>query len=658
MPEQLSNSSEPSPAGSSFDQSLRLHEVEQHFAQLVAGVEDHAVFLLDPTGRVKSWNTGARRLKGYAAEEIIGQSFKRFYPKEALERGWPDEELRRAAKTGRIQDEGWRIRKDGSRFWANVVITALKDSDGTLRGYLKITRDLTERKQAEEDLKQSEERLRLMIESVQDYAIFMLDPDGNIKSWNLGAERIKGYTAQEIIGQHFSVFYSSEDLANGKPQRQLEIAKREGRVEDEGWRVRKDRSQFWANVVITALFDTQGTLRGFAKITRDMTAEKRVEELQIADKQKNAFLAMLAHELRNPLAPIRSGVEVLEMPTASESAKLETAQMIKRQVVHLVRLVDDLLDVSRIITGKIHFQREPVDVNEFVDRAVEEAQPIIDAHGHELMVSRPSRKLIVDGDSVRLSQVITNLLSNAAKYTDKPGLIWLTIEPNNGDVLIRVRDQGIGIAPDVLPRMFNIFEQADNSVSRSRGGLGIGLTLVKRIIETHGGSVRATSPGLSQGSEFIVRLPVVIDAKLPAKPVYYTRPQSDANSGRRILVVDDNVDAATSVERLLRLWGHEVQSAFNGPDAIEKARAFRPEIVLLDIGMPGMSGYEVARSLRAQPEFDGVVITALTGYGQAEDRRRSQEAGFNHHLTKPPDPNALAALIDSPHRFLGQPGMN
>jgi PAS domain S-box-containing protein len=534
----------------------------------------------------------------------------------------------------------------------------LRSSDGELRGFLKITRDLTERKQAEEALRQSEERFRLMIESVQDYAIFMLDPDGRVMSWNLGAERIKGYTASEIIGQHFSVFYSSEDNANGKPARELEIAKREGRVEDEGWRVRKDRSQFWANVVITALFDTQGTLRGFAKITCDLTAKQQVEQLRVADKQKNAFLAMLAHELRNPLAPIRNGVELLKMLTTAVPEMQQTTEMMERQVVHLVRLVDDLLDMSRIITGKIHIQKDAVDVNEFVDRAVEEVQPTIDAHGHELMIARPAKRLIVDGDVVRLSQVVSNLLSNAAKYTDKPSQIWLTIEPTNCDVLIRIRDQGIGIEADELSRMFNLFEQADTSIGRSRGGLGIGLTLVKRIVELHGGSVSATSAGLSQGSEFVVRLPILreqrpITLQAPYQPQYGAKP-----SGRRILVIDDNVDAASSVEKLLKLWGHEVQAAYNGPDAIEKARTFRPHVVLLDIGMPGMSGYEVARALRAEPGFDGVVITALTGYGQAEDKLRSREAGFNHHLTKPPDPNALAALIASPELFLGHFGMN
>ena len=505
--------------------------------------------------------------------------------------------MRRAAETGRLQDEGWRLRSDGTRIWANVVITALRSPQGELRGYLKITRDLTERRQAEETLRQSEERLRLMIENVQDYAIFMLDPEGQIATWNLGAERIKGYTASEIIGKHFSNFYSSEDVASGKPERELETAKREGRVEDEGWRVRKDRSQFWANVVITALYDRQGKLRGFAKITRDMTEKRRVEQLQIADKQKNEFLAMLAHELRNPLAPIRNGVELLKMSRTAEPEVHETTRMMERQITHLVRLVDDLLDVSRIITGKIHLDKDPVDVGDIIDRAIEEVQPTIDAQGHELMLSRPARQIIVDGDVVRLAQVVSNLLSNAAKYTEKPSQIWLSVEPREDEVLIRVRDQGIGMAPDELSRIFNLFEQADSSISRFRGGLGIGLTLVKRIVELHGGNVTATSPGLSQGSEFVIRLPVS-QATSPTKPGSYSGRDTKRQAGRRILIVDDNVDAALSVERLLKNWGHDVQTAFNGPHAIEKAKAFRPHILLLDIGMPGMSGYEVAKQLR------------------------------------------------------------
>ena len=255
-----------------------LRQSEEHFGQLVAGVRDYAVFLLDRQGNVLTWNAGAERIKGYKAEEIVGQHFSRFYPKDAVDRGWPAEELGGRRPTGRFEDEGWRVRKDGSRFWANVVITALRDESGEVRGFLKITRDLTDRKQAEETLRQSEERFRLLVEGVQDYAIFMLDPEGRVASWNAGAERIKGYKADEIIGQHFSRFYPQEAIDRGWPEHELKVAGAEGRFEDEGWRVRKDGTQFWANVVITALHDEAGTFRGFSKVTRDLTERKRAEE--------------------------------------------------------------------------------------------------------------------------------------------------------------------------------------------------------------------------------------------------------------------------------------------------------------------------------------------------------------------------------------------
>lgn len=282
------------------------------------------------------------------------------------------------------------------------------------------------------------------------------------------------------------MFYPAEDVAAEKPKREIEAVLRDGRVEDEGWRVRKDGSQFWANVIITALHDSQGLLRGFAKITRDLTAQRKVEELQQADQQKNEFLAMLAHELRNPLAPIRNGVELLKMPSKCEPDIYDTTQMMDRQIVHLVRLVDDLMDVSRIVTGKIHLENSAFDISEAIDRAVEEVRPTIDGRGHELMLVRPTKSIVVDGDLARLAQVISNILSNAAKFCDKPSQIWLTVETRVDEVSICIRDQGIGIDAEQLPQIFNLFEQGDTSISRSRGGLGIGLTLVKRIVELHG----------------------------------------------------------------------------------------------------------------------------------------------------------------------------
>lgn len=622
-----------------------LHEVEQHFAEVVANVEDQAIFLLDPQGIVVSWNAGAKRIKGYDSVEIIGRSFTSFYTSDALEAGWPQEELRRAREVGRFQDEGWRVCKDGTMIWANVVITAIRSPAGELRGFLKIMRDLTERKKAEETLRESEERFRLMIESVQDYAIFMLDPQGHIASWNAGAKRIKGYSADEIIGKHYSTFYSAEDVASGRPHRQLEMAIQEGRIETEGWRLRKDGSLFWANVVITALHDEQGNLRGFAKITRDMTESQKIAALQFADQQKNAFLAMLAHELRNPLAPIRNGIELLKMVQTEDPIIAETREMMDRQIMHLVRLVDDLLDMSRIVNGKIHLAREACDLSTVIDRAVEEIAPLMQSRGHVLKIERPGQPVVVNGDLVRLSQVVSNLLSNAAKFTEVPGEVWLSLTVEGDDAVLRIRDFGIGIEAEELPRIFKLFEQGNVSLARSRGGLGIGLTLVRRIVDLHGGSVTAGSEGPDRGTEFAVRIPLHEtlreEASVTPPPVEKRGPQVR----RRILVVDDNVDAATSVGKLLEHWGHEVAMAFGGAEAIAKAKAMRPEYVLLDLGMPGIDGYEVAKQLRAENELRPLVIAALTGYGHAEHRAQTKEAGFDYHLTKPPSPEALAALF-------------
>lgn len=505
---------------------------------------------------------------------------------------------------------------------------------------------MTERKRAEAELRQSEERFRLLVDSVQDYAIFRLDTDGRVATWNAGAERIKGYTAAEIIGRHFSAFFNSEDLVAGKPAKELEIAQREGRAEDEGWRVRKDGSLFWANVVITALRNEAGELVGYAKITRDMTDKRKADALVLADRQKNEFLAMLAHELRNPLAPISNGLQLLKLPGIEQAVVREATEMMERQLYHLVRLVDDLLDVSRIVTGKMQYQKEPLELATIVRRAVEESQPMIDARGHELMLSLPAKSIIIDADIHRLSQVFSNLLLNAAKYTDQPNQIWLHVERDDAEAVIRVRDAGIGIAPELLPHVFNLFVQADHSLDHARGGLGIGLSIVKRIVEMHHGTVSAFSAGPGQGSEFVVRLPVSHALAATVE----TTPQAHHTKGprRRILVVDDNADAALTVGTLLRAWGHDVHTVFNGPAALAEAQSFRPEVVLLDIGMPGMSGYDVARALRAHPIDPGTIIIALTGYGRESDRERSFEAGFDYHLTKPPDPNMLESLLTLP----------
>ena len=546
-----------------------------------------------------------------------------------------------------------------------------------------------------ERAKQQRDQLRLLVQATTDYAIFMLDPQGVVTTWNVGAERINGYKAEEIIGQHFSRFYPREAIERGWPNHELEVAQREGRFEDEGWRIRKDGSRLWANVIITAMRDDQKRLIGFSKVTRDLTERKRAEEalrqanveleervrkrtaeliqaneglaaeieqrnrleeelrqrldqLATADRHKNEFLAMLAHELRNPLAPVRNALHILKMPGIDRYIVEQAQGVLDRQVGQMVRLVDDLLDVSRIVRGRIELRPERLEISTIVKRALETAQPTIDAHGHQVLVSLPSQPVFVQADLVRLSQVISNLLINAAKYTPQASQIRLTAERAGNEVVLRVQDSGSGIAPELLPHIFDLFVQANRSLARSEGGLGVGLTLVKRLVEMHRGSVSAASPGPGQGSEFCVRLPVlserpVADKERPARP---TAP-SDLPS-RKVLVVDDNVDAAESAAMLLRLWGHEVRTVHDGPSVFQVVRDFQPEVILLDIGLPGMTGYEVAQRLRAQPEFESLVLAAMTGYGREEDRRRSQEAGFDVHLTKPLDPHKLEAVVAAP----------
>ncbi|HEY4590978.1 MAG TPA: ATP-binding protein [Thermoanaerobaculia bacterium] len=494
---------------------------------------------------------------------------------------------------------------------------------------------------------QSDELFRLLVEGVKDYAIFMLDPEGRVASWNPGAELIKGYRADEILGRHFSVFYPADAIARGWPEHELQMAQGEGRFEDEGWRVRKDGSLFWANVIITALYDQDKRLHGFAKITRDLTERKRIEALEEADLRRSELLAMLSHELRNPLAPIKNALAVMRLSGVSEPSLDWARNVVERQVSHLTRLVDDLLDVSRIAVGKITLQRKPLEVSQVVTSAVESSRPLIDSRGHQLTVVVPPEPLPIEGDLTRLSQTLTNLLNNAAKYTPPGGEIWLTVEREEGMAVIHVRDTGVGMPADLLPKVFELFTQGERALDRAEGGLGIGLTLAQRLVKLHGGSIEALSEGPDQGSEFVVRLPL---AAVPAASSFSAgrRPAASGPAGsRRVLVVDDNQDAAESLETLLVLWGHQARSAQDGPSALALVAEFQPEIILLDIGLPGMDGYEVARQIRALPAGRCALIVAVTGYGRSSDRLQSQEAGFDLHLVKPVQPEVLQELIAS-----------
>jgi PAS domain S-box-containing protein len=513
----------------------------------------------------------------------------------------------------------------------------LERANETLRG------EIEEHARHEEELREREERLRLIVDGVKDYAIFSLDPHGNVASWNTGAQAIKGYAADEIIGQHFSRFYPPEDLARNWPAHELEVAARDGRFEDEGWRVRKDGSRFWANVIITALRGNDGRLRGFAKVTRDLTARRRFEKLQQTERQLKEFLAMLGHELRNPLAAIVNAVALL--PRARGAKHDELVAVVERQVQHVTRIVDDLLDVSRITRGIIALRNEVVDFNNVVARALEVVQPQAEARRHALDVRLSRHALAVDGDPTRLAQIAHNLLSNAVKYTPEGGVIAVTLAREADAAVLRVRDNGIGISAELLPMVFDPFVQGDHGLERAEGGLGIGLTLARRLAELHGGTVEAASDGAGKGSEFTLRLPLAHGREIAVA----TGPATNALAAarRRLLIVDDNRDAADTLAALLAAMGHEVRTAYDGTSGLAAAAELQPDAVFLDIGLPQMNGFDVARRIRQSPALAGATLVAFTGYGQEDDRRGARAAGFDHHLVKPVALAELAAIVEA-----------
>jgi signal transduction histidine kinase len=371
--------------------------------------------------------------------------------------------------------------------------------------------------------------------------------------------------------------------------------------------------------------------------------QQQADALAAADQHKDEFLAMLGHELRNPLAPLRNAVEVMRSLDLTDRRLVSLRDAIDRQVAHLTHLVDDLLDVGRISQGKISLLREPVQVSHFIAQAVETSHPLLEARSHHLALDIPPEPVWILGDSTRLAQVFANLLNNAAKYTPNGGQIWLSARQEEGQVVVRVADNGVGIAADVLPRIFELFTQADRTLDRAEGGLGIGLTLVKALIVMHGGQIEASSAGTGQGSEFVVRLPVMATAPQPEAHAEST--PVPTGPSRRVLAVDDNVDAVESLAQLLGLHGHEVRTAYDGPTALATAAAFLPEVVLLDIGLPRMDGYEVARRLRQQPGLEQTFLVAVTGYAMEQDRRQAHAAGFDAHLVKPADVTAIHQLL-------------
>jgi PAS domain S-box-containing protein len=473
--------------------------------------------------------------------------------------------------------------------------------------------------------------------------VLVLDREGRVVRFNRACEGLTGYSFAEVGGRpvwDLQLFPEGEKAGARAAFDRLTAGQFPSL--HSGYWVSKSGERRWIVWSNTALTGPAGRVELVVATGIDETERKRAEEaLREADRRKDEFLAMLSHELRTPLAPIRNGLHVLRL-TGGPGPAATALEMMDRQMQHLTRLVDDLLDVARLTRGKIRLDRRPVDLAEVVTRAVEAARPLVEARQHELTVSLPAGPLPLEADPLRLAQVLTNLLHNAAKFTPEGGRLTLSAVVAGAEVVVRVRDNGVGIPAAVLPHVFELFAQADQPLDRSEGGLGVGLTLARSLVEMHGGSVAAHSDGPGRGSEFVVRLPLREGPGPGAGPAGEER--GTAPGARRVLVVDDNRDAAESLAMLLRATGHEVRTAHAGPAALEAARAHRPEVVLLDIGLPGLDGYEVARRLRAEPGFKGALLVALTGYGQDEDRRRSQAAGFDLHLVKPVD---LATLQDA-----------
>jgi PAS domain S-box-containing protein len=493
-------------------------------------------------------------------------------------------------------------------------------------------------------------RFDLLAAGATDYALFLTDPDGLLICWNLGAERVFGYRTDEIIGQHFSRFFSPDDIIAGQPEYEIKTARENGRVDSQRWQVRKDGSRFWCKATLTALFNETKQIHAFARMMHDLTEDqaneaehKRADVLAEANRGKEEFMALLSHELRNPLSPILNALSILKQVRTSDPIIQQAGGIIERQVKQMVRLVDDLLDISRITKGKLRLTPERMDLRTAMNRAADSARPLLAARRHEFSVSLPTDPLWIDGDPGRLEQVVLNLLTNAAKYTDTGGLVRLTVAREGNEAAVRVIDNGVGIPPEMLPKIFALFTQVDGSLSRSHGWLGIGLALVRTLVEMHGGRVIATSGGIGHGSEFTVKLPLASSGPVPDLTAALEQ-GVPVGPSVRVLVVEDNVDAADSLSMLLRLYGHEVLVARTGPTALEVAAAFHPALVLCDIGLPGMDGYEVARRMRADPKLSGITLCALTGYTPSDaDRERPQQAGFDHQFVKP---IAIETLLD------------
>ncbi len=627
-----------------------LHDQRDWLRVTLSSIGD-AVITTDGEGRVAFLNPVAETLTGWKLQEALEQPLDRVFRIINEETRQPVEsptvQAFRESRAVELASHSLLIAKDGTERPLDDSAAPIKNDKGEVAGVVLVFRDISERRKSERELAKALSYADDIIETLRE-PFMILDGDLRVKTANRS-------------------FYDWFQVSKEETEKRLVYDLGNGQWNIPGLRKLLDdvlaRNQSVDDYEVEHSFPTLGrktmvlNARPFPPdsehpelillAVEDVSdLRERADELAAANRHKDEFLATLAHELRNPLAPIRNAVQYLGMAGLTERDVETGRDVISRQVSVMVRLIDDLLDVSRISRNKLDIRKERVQLAGVIESAVESSRPLLRDCGHELTVSLPPRPVYMDADAVRLAQVFLNLLNNAGKYTKRGGHIWLTVEQEGSDAVVSVRDNGIGISADMLPRIFEMFTQADRSLERSQGGLGIGLTLVRRLVDLHDGTIEARSNGPDQGSEFVVRLPLI-------QPPLETPPIGDGLraatlSGSRILVVDDNKDSADSLGMMLRLKGNEIRTAHDGLEAVEVAETFRPELVLLDIGLPKLNGYDVARRIRQQPWGHDVILVALTGWGQDEDKRRSQDAGFNFHVVKPVELAALEKLLNGP----------
>jgi len=621
------------------EEALRESQIDLNRAQAVAHIGSWRMNVLT---NILEWSDENFRIFG--RPKGTPQTYQSFletvHPedRELVDTVWKE------ALTGKPYDIEHRLIVDQKIKWVRELAELEFDEHGVLRGGFGTTEDITDIKNAQEALQNERAFLRQIIDAAPSL-IFVKDRKSRFLLGNEVLAQCYGTSTENLVGLTDEDFNANDDEVAHFHQNDLDVINN-GRAKQipEEQVTHADGSVHWYSTVKIPLINGDNNCDKLLGVATDITERKRAEEaLQLMNRRKDEFLAMLAHELRNPLAPIRNAVQLLKIQEVTEPKLAWSCDVIDRQVTHMARLLDDLLDMARIMQGKIRLKFERLELSDIVNNAVEASRPLIESRDQELIILQTTPPQWINGDRIRLAQVLSNLLNNAAKYTAEGGKIMLSVNRDQNDVVIEIKDTGIGIAPDILPQIFDLFTQADHTLAHSQGGLGIGLTLVRRLVENHGGTVTAASPGVGEGSTFTVRLPAL---PMEASVIEAAPPASEPQIHKlRILVVDDYADAAESLTMLLQTEGHEVEIADCGMKALEKAQTFRPQIVLLDIGLPDLDGYEVAKRLRALPETHDAILIALTGYGQTEDCERSQAAGFDHHLLKPLNFEKLSALL-------------